>query len=78
MGRDEEERPGTSADLLAYLMTQHASALARIETRLMAVEACVTRRLTPQDLAKLLAAAGLVLLALTGNVELAKRLLGLL
>ena len=71
MDRDDDR-------LTEFLLAQNASALARIEQRLMAIEGHVTRHLTPADVAKLLAGGGLVLLALTGNTELAKRLLGVL
>mgnify|MGYP001608437546 CR=1 FL=1 len=69
---DEERR---RVDLL---MHHHSSTLTRIDMRLESIEEGLENRLTPQALVKLLVGLGApVALLLTGNVELAKRLLGL-
>lgn len=60
------------------LVTEYGLALVRIETRLTVIETTMGSQITPQAMAKLIVGVGLVLLALTGNMDLAKRLLGVL
>jgi hypothetical protein len=70
-----EERGRT--DWLLGLISHHSSILARIEQRCMAIEARLGSAMTPTQWAKI--ATGLLLplavLLLTGNVELARKLM---
>lgn len=62
-------------DWLLQLLTHHGPALARIEQRCMTIEANIASRLTPTQWAKIIAGVALpvLVLLLTGNVELARR-----
>jgi hypothetical protein len=66
-------------DWLIQLLSQHGSALARIEQRCSAIEASIASRLTPMQWAKILVGLALpiLVLLLTGNVELARRFVNL-
>jgi hypothetical protein len=76
-GQDEEPPTGTSKEqaLWAHVVTQ----LAKIEHRLSGVEARLDRKLTPEQIIKIAIGFGLpiLVLLLTGNMELARRFIGL-
>jgi hypothetical protein len=76
-GQDEESPGGTSREqaLWAHVVTS----LARVEHRLSGVEARLDGRLTPEQIVKIAIGFGLpiLVLLLTGNLELARKLIGL-
>jgi len=76
-GQDEEPPTGTSKE--ATLWAHVLSSIGRIEGRLAAVELKLERRLTPEQILKIAIGFGLpiLVLLLTGNMELARKFIGL-